>query len=253
MRIVRLTLDCADLGAQEEFWAGTLGLEVVRAADALEVRLDSSTISFRRAESGTAPRHHFAINVPPGSIERAAAWVAERHELLAFHGYEDEEEGATIVHADRGTPAVYFLDPAGNVVELIANVRLGGGEGRRGAAGGGGTSEEVADDRGAAFGPGDLLDVAEVGIAAADPVATCAAIGEFLGERVLWGGAPGWLLTAIGDARSVVIVAPLERGWIPVDLPARPAPTEIVVLADEPAELTVPEGPYVLRKVTEAL
>jgi catechol 2,3-dioxygenase-like lactoylglutathione lyase family enzyme len=235
MRIVGLTMDCADLSAQEKFWAGTLGLEVARRGeDEIEVRLRSSAVRFRRAAPGTAPRHHFAINVPPGSIERAAAWVEERHELLAFHGVPDEEEGATIVHGDRGTPAVYFLDPAGNVVELIANVRLadvGGGAG---------------------FGPEDLLDVAEVGIAAADPDATCSVVGEFLGEGVLWGGGPDWLLTAIGDARSVVIVALSERGWIPVGLPARPAWTEIVVLAAERAELTLPEGPYVLRKVTEA-
>lgn len=65
------------------------------------------------------------------------------------------------------------------------------------------------------------------------------------------GGAPDWLLTAVGDARAVAIVAPVGRGWIPVDLPARPCPTEIVVLADEPRELTLPEGPYLLRAVTE--
>jgi hypothetical protein len=250
VRIVRLTLDCADLGAQEEFWAGTLGLDVARREDELEVRLASSAIRFRRAAPGAAPRHHFAINVPPGSIERAAAWVEARHELLAFHGYEDEEEGATIVHAGRGTPAVYFLDPAGNVVELIANVRLAAGAGE--TEDGDGAPVGDAGGGGGGFGPEHLLDLAEVGIAAAEPAATCAALREFLGEEVLWGGAPGWALTAIGDARSVVIVAPLERGWIPVALPARPAPTEIVVLADEPAELTLPEGPYVLRKVTDA-
>lgn len=234
MRIVRLTLDCADLGAQEEFWAGTLGLAVARPGeDELDVVLDSSVIRFRRAASGTAPRHHFAINVPPGSIERAAAWVAERAEPLSFHDYPGEEDGATIVHADRGTPAVYFLDPAGNVVELIANEWIG--DGSRGG-----------------FGPEDLLDLAEVGIAAADPAATCAAVGEFLGEDVYWSVGPDRVLTAIGDARAVVIVAQRDRGWIPVDLPARPTPTEIVVLADEPAELALPEGPYLLRKVTEA-
>lgn len=236
MRIVRLTLDCADLGAQEEFWAGTLGLDVARERpDLLEVRLRSSVLCFRRAAPGAAPRYHFAINVPPGSIDRAAAWLEARHELLAFHGDSCEEEGATIVHTDRGTPAVYFLDPAGNVAELIANVRLGD-----------------ADDRGRAdFGPESLLDVAEIGIACADPERTSAAVREFLGEQVLWGGAPGWLLTAIGDARAVVIVAPLDRGWIPVGLPARPAPTEIVVLGDVPGEVELPEGPYVPRAVTE--
>jgi catechol 2,3-dioxygenase-like lactoylglutathione lyase family enzyme len=233
MRIVRLTLDCADLDAQEEFWAGTLGLDVSRDADTeLEVQLRSSVLRFRRAAPGAAPRYHFAINVPPGSIERAAAWLGERQRLLAFHGDPDEDEGATIVHGDRGTPAVYFLDPAGNVVELIANVRLAA----------------VEDSGPAGFGPEALLDIAEIGIAAAAPDATCATVREFLGEGVLWGGAPGWLLTAIGDPRAVVIVAPLGRGWIPVGLPARPAPTEVVVLADEPAELTLPEGPYVLRK-----
>jgi catechol 2,3-dioxygenase-like lactoylglutathione lyase family enzyme len=258
MRVVRLTLDAADLGAQEGFWAGTLGLEVAREdEDEIEVRLRSAAIRFRRAAPGTAPRHHFAINVPPGSIERAAAWVAERHELLAFHGVPDEEEGATIVHADRGTPAVYFLDPAGNVVELIANVRLadsgvGGGGRDGGPTDRDGTGADVGAGDQAAFGPKDLLDVAEIGIAAADPDATCAAIGEFLGEDVLWGGAPDWLLTAIGDAHSVVIVAPVDRRWIPIGLPARPAPTEIVVRAADSAELTLPEGPYVLRRIRAA-
>ena len=237
MRIVGLTLDCADLGAQEDFYGGTLGLEVARVGDgSLEVRLRDSTVRFRPAAAGAAPRYHFAINVPPGSIARAAGWVAERHEPLAFHGDPDEEEGATIVHTARGTPAVYFLDPAGNVVELIANVRLG----------------DPGDSLGSAFGPGDLLAVAEIGIAAADPGATCAAVEEFFGQGALWGGAPGWLLTALGDDHAVVIVAPLDRGWIPVALPARPAPTEIVAIGDEAGETTLAEGPYVLRRVTVA-
>lgn len=236
MRIVGLTLDCADVGAQEDFYGGTLGLRVGRDREgALEVRLRSSVIRFRQAAPGTAPRYHFAINVPRGSIERAAAWVADRDELLAFHGDPDEEEGATIVHTDRGIPAVYFLDRAGNVVELISNVRLG----------------EAGACDGPDFGPGDLLEVAEIGIAAADPSATSAAVAEFFGQGVLWGGAPGWLLTAIGDDHAVVIVAALDRGWIPVALPACPAPTEIVALADEPAQTTLPDGPYVLRTVTE--
>jgi catechol 2,3-dioxygenase-like lactoylglutathione lyase family enzyme len=236
MRIVRLTLECADLGAQESFWRGTLGLEVrTDGEDELEVRLCSSVIRFRRAAPGSTPRYHFAINLPRGSIERAAAWVAERHQLLAFHGDPDEEEGATIVHTDRGTPAIYFLDAAGNVVELISNTNLDDSDGRGGSS----------------FGPDDLLEIAEIGIAAADPGATSASVQDFFGAGVLWGGAPGWLLTAIGDDHAVVIVAPLDRGWIPVGLPARPAPTEIVALAEEEGETTLPEGPYELRRVTE--
>ena len=60
---------------------------------AIEVSLVASTLRFEQASPGADPRYHFAINVPRGSIEEAAAWIEERHELLAFHGDPDEEEG----------------------------------------------------------------------------------------------------------------------------------------------------------------
>ncbi len=219
MRIRRLTLATVDPEAQAAFWGERLGLPVGWAGeDEVEVRLCDSTIAFRRA-AGPDPRYHFAINLPPGSIDAAVGWVRERHELLAFHGDP--------VRTDIGAGCVYLLDAAGNVVELIS-------------------SPHVEGDAGA-FGPDSLVEVGEVGIAATDPAATSAAIGELFGEGVLWGGEPGSELTAVGDRHAVVIVAPVGRGWIPVGLPARPLPTEIVAYGSEPRELTLPEGPYLLR------
>jgi catechol 2,3-dioxygenase-like lactoylglutathione lyase family enzyme len=200
MRIHRLGLATAEIEGQAEFWGGRLGLPVERVGeDAIEVRLRDSTIAFRRAPAEIDPRYHFAINVPAGSIEAAAAWIEERGELLLERG-------------DVGAGAVYFLDPAGNVAELIANPDLAGG--------------------GEEFGPGSLIDIAEIGIAAADPLATRDALCE---------------LFAVGDRRAVVIIAPVGRGWIPIDLPARPLPTEIVAYGSEDREVTLPEGPYRLR------
>jgi hypothetical protein len=135
------------------------------------------------------------------------------------------QEGATIVHTDRGASASYFLDGAGNVVELIANDHL-----------------DNASDR--PFGSRSLLEIAEIGIASADTRATSDAVMAALGADVLWGGREGWRLTAIGDDHGVVIVAPEGRGWIPVGLPARPLPTTIVAAAPRTYEVTLPEGPY---------
>ncbi len=228
MRIRRLTLATVDPEAQAAFWGERLGLPVGWVdEDEVEVRLRDSTIVFRRA-AGLDPRYHFAINVPPGTIHAAVAWVSERHELLAFHGDPDEEEGATVVRTDVGSGCAYFLDAAGNVAELISSPYV------EGAAAEG-------------FGPGSLIEIAEVGIAATDHQATCAAVREFFAEEVLWGGGPGSELTAVGDHHAVVIVAPVGRGWIPVGLPARPLPTEIVAYGNKPRELTLPEGPYRLR------
>jgi catechol 2,3-dioxygenase-like lactoylglutathione lyase family enzyme len=220
MRIRRLTLATVDPEAQEAFWGERLGLPVGWADDdEVEVRLRDSTIAFRRVAPGLDPRYHFAINLPPGSIDAAVEWMRERQELLAFHGDP--------VRADVGAGCIYFLDAAGNVVELIASPDLEGDP--------------------EPFGPGSLVEVAEIGIAATDPAATSAAVGEVFGEGVFWGGGPGSDLTAVGDRHAVVIVAPVGRGWIPVGLPARPLPTEILAYGSEAREVTLPEGPYVLR------
>jgi hypothetical protein len=230
MRIRELMLASSSCGAQAAFWGATLGLPVQERGGAIEVPLQASTIRFEPAPPEVDPRYHFAINVPRGSIEDAAAWIGERHELLAFHGDRDVEEGATIVRTDRGASTFYFLDAGGNVVELIASPHLDN------------------DDDGP-FGPSSLVEVAEIGIATADTDATRAAIQEVLGADILWGGREGWLLTAIGDDHGVVIVAPTGRGWIPIGLPARPLPTSIVAEGPRPCEITLAEGPYHIRAV----
>jgi catechol-2,3-dioxygenase len=149
MRIHGLTLSTNDVPSQSNFWSQTLGLSVQDSGGAIEVSLQRSTLRFEQAPPGSEPRYHFAINIPPGSIEEAVAWVEERHELLAFHGDPDVDEGATIVHTDRGASAIYFLDAAGNVVELIAN-------------------DHLEDSLDGPFGAQSLLEVAEIGIATGD-------------------------------------------------------------------------------------
>jgi catechol 2,3-dioxygenase-like lactoylglutathione lyase family enzyme len=233
VRIHELTLATSHTAGQLAFWGETLGLPVDHGGDGeVEVSLKGSILRFVQASPGTEPRYHFAINVPRGSIHEAATWIEERHELLAFHGDPDVEEGATIVRGDRGASMLYFLDGAGNVAELIAN-------------------DHLDNDSDAPFGPDSFLEIAEIGVATEDTVATRTLIEEALSAEILWGGREGFLLTAIGDDHGVIIVAPTGRGWIPVGLPAQPFPTAIVAAAPRPDEVTLPEGPYHIRAVTE--
>jgi hypothetical protein len=219
MRIRRLTLAAGDLEGQGAFWGGRLGLPVRGdGEDAIEVRLRDSTLRFERAEPGLDARYHFAINVPSDSIQAAVAWLRERHEVLAFDGDP--------VRTDVGAGCVYFLDAAGNVVELI--------------------SSPTTEGDGASFGADSLIEVAEIGVASADIAATSAAVQAAFDQPVFWRDKES-RLTAVGDRHAVVIVAPIGRGWIPVDLTARPLPTEIVAGGEQPREITLPEGPYRLR------
>jgi catechol-2,3-dioxygenase len=205
MRIRRLTLATGDLEGQARFWGGRLGLPVRGdGEDAIEVGLRDSTVRFERADPQLDARYHFAINVPSGSIDAAVAWLRERHEVLSFDGDP--------VRSDVGGGCVYFLDAAGNVVELIASPHVEGEDGT--------------------FGAGSLVEIAEVGIASDDPPATVAAVEEAFDEPVYWAD-PGSELTAVGDRHAVVIIAPTGRGWIPVDLEARPLPAEILAYDDK--------------------
>jgi hypothetical protein len=230
MLIRELILETRDLAAQASFWAKTLALPTAVSEQSVEVRLRHSTIRFKCAATGANPRYHFAINIPRGSIEDAATWLEQRHDVLAFHGDPDVADGATIVRTDRGAAALYFLDAVGNVVELIAN-------------------DHLDNDSGEPFGPDSLLEIAEIGIATEDTEATRAAVQEALDADVLWGGREGWLLTAIGDDHGVVIVAPAGRGWVPVGLPAQPQPTMIIAAGSKSRDVYLPEGPYRIRTV----
>jgi catechol 2,3-dioxygenase-like lactoylglutathione lyase family enzyme len=157
VRIRQLTLATGDLEGQAAFYGGRLGLPVEQSGDGIEVRLRETTIRFRQAEPGLDARYHFAINVPSDSIKAAVAWFKARHQVLDF--------GGDPVRTDVGAGCVYFLDPAGNVLELIAAPHIGP-EGE--------------------FGPGSLVEVAEVGVAAGDVEATAAEVREAFGESVRW-------------------------------------------------------------------
>jgi catechol 2,3-dioxygenase-like lactoylglutathione lyase family enzyme len=221
VQIHRVELASADLPAQARFWGETLALPLQEAADGVAVRLRRSTIVFGPAEAGEDPRYHFAINVPGGRTEEALAWLEERVEVLPL------ENGEVVVRFEWiGGDSLYFHDAGGNVVELMVR-------------------EEFTEDDGRPFGPGHLLEVTEIGIAAEDVPTTSEAVRRALGAPVYWGGEEG--LTAIGDATGAVLVSPRGRGWIPTGLPAESAPTIIIADGSPAGRTEIPGGPYVVE------
>jgi catechol 2,3-dioxygenase-like lactoylglutathione lyase family enzyme len=223
VQIHRIGLACADPAAQARFWGETIGLPVEAAGDVVQVRLARSTVEFAAAGEGEAPRYHFALNIPTGRIEDAAAWLGERVDVLPFEG------GEVVVRFDAiVADAVYFHDAGGNVVELMARDDL-----------------PYEDDR--PFDGSCLLEVTEIGIATEDVRATTKEVCEALCAPIYWGGGEG--LTAIGDAVGAVLVSPLGRGWIPTGLPALPAPTAVVAEGRRVGRTEIPGGPYVIQTV----
>ena len=68
----------------------------------------------------TEPFYHFAINIPSNKIEEAKNWLSNRVKLLWMEDYENDIADFVNWHAK----SVYFYDPAGNILELIARFDL---------------------------------------------------------------------------------------------------------------------------------
>ena len=201
-RILEVELATAHVDAQREFYGDVLGLEVAASANQLTVRAGDTKLSFvaSRRDPGA---HHFAFNVPENRIDDARAWLAERAPIA--RGPRREE---VLDFSAWNAHAVYCLDPAGNVVELIAR-------------------HSLANASDAPFGPRALLEVSEVGV----PVDDVPAAVDFLEHDLLvpvWDGDRRGF-TALGDDRGLFILVPRGRPWFPTRRSAVTPPRRIVV------------------------
>lgn len=190
MRLLEITLDATDLHAAYSFYAGDLGLPVVRrTSDALTLQAGASRLIFRKAHStGAAPFYHFAFNIHPARFERARAAMAAITPLVHDH---DGREVFDFRSWD--ATACYFIDPLGNVGELIARRDLRG--------------EPVPSEPG-------ILSIGEIGLVTGDVPALTKRLSRELSVDVYRDSA-GAEFAALGDQHGLLILVWQGRVWYP--------------------------------------
>jgi catechol 2,3-dioxygenase-like lactoylglutathione lyase family enzyme len=216
LTLVRLQTSAQLAPELAEFYRDRLGLVVVETDDGLTVEVGESTLEFRPAD-GT-PYYHFALLVPGDRFDAARAWARDRVELLP-----DRETGEVVFDfTNWDALAVYFHDPAGSIVELIAHR----GAGERGATG--------------PFDAAELVGISEIGIVC-DPPTTAGDLERELGLE-LWDGtvAGEARLAFVGEKARTLILCRAGRPWLPTGRPAEAHAVEVVVSGARAA--TVPLG-----------
>jgi catechol-2,3-dioxygenase len=218
MQITALKLQTDRLAAQRAFYTETLGWPLVSAAgNEFTVAVGPHRLTFVQ---GMAGRYHFAFDVPEDNIETAADWIAARTPLLP-----DPESGARVVdHAGWNAHAVYFNDPAGNVVEAIAR-------------------HDRPNASGRPFTPADVIGLSEIGLGVADVQATARQICDRFGLGYYSKG--GDTFSAVGDVAGLLILVQQGREWFPASgVDAEAIPTRVTL--DVPGK-TLALPPYVLH------
>jgi hypothetical protein len=154
-----------------------------------------TTLRFEPGEG--EPFYHFALLLPGDRFDAALAWAEQRAELV----------GGVFDFENWDARAVYFLDAASNIVELIAH---------RGLEENGRTGPFAAEE---------IVGFSELGLVG-DRRELLAKL-EPLGVTV-WAGEldePGRLAFA-GEKGRTFILAPPGRGWLPTGRPAEPNPVQ---------------------------
>jgi hypothetical protein len=187
MRFAEVTLDAPqDL---REFYGGELGLRL----DGDAIVVGETLLRFRVEDGGAF--YHFALLVPGDRFDAALAWAGEHMELL----------GDVFDFEAWDARALYFHDPAGNIVELIAHRGL----------------EE--NGRTGGFSAEELVGLSELGVVG-DPPELLARLAP--GGLELWDGTidePG-RLAFVGEQGRTLILTPQGRGWLPTGRPAETHP-----------------------------
>ncbi|HET6769221.1 MAG TPA: hypothetical protein VFH08_17545 [Chitinophagaceae bacterium] len=159
------------------------------------------------------PNYHFAFNIPSNRIQEAHDWLKERTDLLWIEDYKSDIADFTNWNAK----SVYFLDPAGNVAELIARADL----------------NDIIDEP---FSSKHLRNVSEIGLVFPEKgfQGSIEQIMKDYNLEYFSKQPPLEKFCAIGNDEGLFIIVPENRSWYPSkDRPAGIFPMKISFLVDQ--------------------
>ncbi len=207
MKIKHLKLDCANLEEQKYFYTKKFDFDIVEESDeSITLKVGASLLTFTENRLKKS-YYHFAFNIPYGAMEMAAEWVHKKVDVIVTDAGEIQE------FPKWEARSVYFLDPAGNVVELIGR-------------------KNFDESKPTKFSKAQLLNISEVGLPVFQVTAAANYIVKTSGANQF--GTSTSTFCAHGDDEGLfIIVDKAEKTWFPTDEPAKEYPLEVVFETEE--------------------
>lgn len=115
MFINKVTLYSHVITELREFYVETFGFKLVENdKSGFEIMVGESVLEFKQVDNSTTPFYHFALTIPANKFKEAMAWAQEKVTLTK------EENKDEIFFKHINAQSFYFMDLAGNIVELIS-------------------------------------------------------------------------------------------------------------------------------------
>lgn len=222
MIIEEVVLQTSALKELKVFYVQTLGFRLAKETkDSFTVTVGESSLTFVQTDDNLSepPFYHFAININEAQFKRAKEYLSQRVSLLQEESQDEFEFTNWNAHA------VYFYDPAGNIVEYIARHNL----------------KQIAS---ATFSDEDILGISEVGLPVTDVSAAASWLERNLSLPRFTGD--GKSFQPMGNEHGLFILVSLDRNWFPTQHKAKVFPITVKIKGNG-RSLAIPDSPYNLR------
>lgn len=195
MRIRELEIYSKSPQRLRAFYEETLGLNCAFEHETLEVSCGESVLKFGLTES--TPVYHFAFNIPENQMSQAIEWLEERVGIIP--GLQGE---VPVDFRNWNSHAVYFEDPDGNILELIAR-------------------HDLDNSSSEPFSSSSILNISEIAICGAPIKQSFDEAAKHLGISKYSGDFESFC--AAGDEEGLFIMVPTGRNWYPTKIKSEPS------------------------------
>jgi catechol-2,3-dioxygenase len=226
MQISALKIKTSNIHAQQHFYSEQLGLPSQITNGILSIQIGSSKLQSVQDTAFTG-RYHFAFDIPNNQFQNATKWLKQRTALAS-----DANGNTQFEAGEWNTDNIYFYDPQGNILELIARHDLDK------------SSLENTSDQ--PFGSDSLLCISEIGLASKNVLEMIAWFANTL--EVGTYKSFDETFAPIGNANGLVIAVQENRIWFPdTGIPAQILPTELTIHGQRTITHNIPNTPYIVH------
>jgi catechol-2,3-dioxygenase len=206
MLLQEIKLQTNSVAALFEFYKDVIELPVTRNNNFISIKTGKSQLIFEENSRAERPFYHFAFNIPSNKLDEAFKWLQNKMEIL----WLDDYNGYIADFKSWNAKSFYFLDPAGNIGELIARFDM----------------NDIEQEN---FSSKQIRNVSEIGLVFPDATFD-RQTNEILSEYQLdyfSKQPPLEHFRAIGDDEGLFIVVPQKRNWFSTKLPSGIFPLSI--------------------------
>ena len=218
MIIKKLALYTNLIGELKEFYTQSLELALIKEDESsFAVSCGDSELVFTSTNDIKDPFYHFAFNIPENKFKEAKEWISRKTELIKLNGDDEFDFRSWNAHS------VYFYDPSGNIIELIARHNLNN------------ASEEEFSGR-------SILSVSEAGLPVDDVDRLFNEVNKEFNIPLFSGDRSAFC--AAGDDTGLFIIVSKGRKWFPDCGDAEIFPLLIIIRSNTEKELKFENLPY---------